>query len=98
MSANNDYIPANDDGTEGFVAQSSAMVELYWAILRDMDEYQKDFAELQKNKKVGAFTDKWSLHDPIDPKEDNVNPFYFYQDSVPFMHTGSIVEKEDSYC
>jgi hypothetical protein len=98
MSANDDYIPANDDGTDGFVAQSSAMVELYWAILRDMEEYQKDFAELQINKKVGSFTDKWSLHDPIDPKEDNVNPFYFYQDSVPFMHTGSRGVKEDSYC
>jgi hypothetical protein len=88
----------DDDGTTGFIAQSSAMVELYWAILRDMEEYQKDFAELQKNRKVGTFTDKWSLHDPIDPKEDNVNPFYFYQDSVPFMHTGSRGVKEDSYC
>jgi hypothetical protein len=87
-----------DDGTEGFVEQSSAMVQVYWSILRNNPVYKKDYKELQINKEVGTFTDKWSLHDPIDPKEDNVNPFYFYQDSVPFMHTGSRGVKEDSYC
>jgi hypothetical protein len=86
-----------DDGTEGFVGQNWAMVQLYWTILRDMEEYQKDFAELQKNRKVGTFTDKWSLHDPIDPKEDNPNPFYFYPDNVPFKPAESRGVKEDSY-
>jgi hypothetical protein len=88
----------DDDGTDGFIEQNKAMVQLYWAILRDMEEYQKDFAELQINKKVGSFTDKWSLHDPIDPKEDNPNPFYFYPDNVPFMPAESRGVKEDSYC
>jgi hypothetical protein len=87
-----------DDGTEGFEKLNKAMVQLYWAILRDMEEYQKDYAELQKNKKVGAFTDKWSLHDPIDPKEDNPNPFYFYPDNVPFMRVKTRKVEVDSYC
>ena len=59
-----------DDGTDGFVEQNKAMVELYWYILRNLEEYQKDYEELQKNKKVGTFTDKWSLLEPIDPNQD----------------------------
>jgi hypothetical protein len=99
MSEKDDYIPANDDGTEGFVAQSSAMVQLYWEILRNMKEYQKDYEELHKNKiPIGSFTDKWSLHDPIDPKEDNPNPLYFYQENIPFMSTESRGIEKNSYC
>ena len=86
-----------NDGTDGFVEQNKAMVELYWSILRNMEEYQKDYEDLQINKKVGTFSDKWSLLDAIDPKEDNINHFYFYPDSVPFMHTESRGVKEDSY-
>jgi hypothetical protein len=87
----------DDDGTEGFVEPNKAMVELYWSILRNKPEYKKDYEELQINKEVGTFTDKWSLHDPIDPEEDNINHFYFYPDGVPFMHTESSSVKEGSY-
>jgi hypothetical protein len=87
----------NDDGTDGFIEQNSGMVQLYWTILRNKKAYQKDYEELQINKKVGAFTDKWSLYDPIDPKEENVNPLYFYPDSVPFMPVESSGVEEGSY-
>jgi hypothetical protein len=54
--------------------------------------------KLHKNKiPIGSFTDKWSLHDPIDPKEDNPNPFYFYPDNVPFMPAKSRGVKEGCY-
>ena len=87
----------DDDGTDGFVGQNWAMVELYWSILRNKPEYIKDYADLQINKKVGTFSDRWSLHDPIDPEEDNINHFYFYPDGVPFMHTESRGVEKNSY-
>jgi hypothetical protein len=88
---------AKDDETNGFVEPNKAMVELYWSILRNKPEYKKDYEELQINKEVGTFTDKWSLHDPIDPEEDNINHFYFYPDGVSFMHTESSGVKEGTY-
>ena len=94
-----DVMAENDDGTEGFVEQNWAMVQLYWKILRNEPEYKKDYEALQKNNKlVGLFTHKWDLHDPIDPKEDNPKPSYFYLDGVPLMHVESRDVKEGNYC
>lgn len=99
MSKKKEFFPCEEDATDGFVEQNEAIVKVYWSILRNLEEYKKDYKELQKNKKLaGLFTYKWNLHDPIDPKEDNPNPFYFYPDGIPIMPPDSNGVKEGSYC
>ena len=73
---------------------NNAIVEVYWSILRNMEEYKKDYKQLQKDYnelqddydgKEMWFSDKWSLLEPIDPNQDEVEPLYFFRDNEPLM-------------
>ena len=95
----------NDD-EEKTEELNEAIAALYWSILRNMEEYKKDYKELQKDYnelqddydgKEMWFTDKWSLLEPIDPKKDNPNPFYFFRDNQPFMPAQSKGLSESPY-
>ncbi len=82
---------SDDDETNGFVEPNKAMVELYWSILRNDPRYKKDYEELEEDwdGKEMWFVDKWSLLEPIDPNQDEVEPLYFFQDNQPYTHVES---------
>jgi hypothetical protein len=48
------------------------MAELYWYILSDMYEYQKDYRKLKRSykKQESWFKHRWSLSKPLDPFAD----------------------------
>jgi hypothetical protein len=83
----------------GVIEPNSYIVALYWSILRNMDEYKKDYAELEKDweGKEMWFADKWSLLEPIDPSQDEVEPLYFFRDKEPFTPAESKGFSESPY-
>jgi hypothetical protein len=92
-STEGEIMPTNDKYFPTVVEPNSDIVKLYWSILRNDPNYKKDYEELQKDYnelqedydgKEMWFSDKWSLLEPIDPKQDEVEPLYFFRDNQPF--------------
>jgi len=83
----------------GVIEENNAIVKLYWSILRHDPNYKKDYAELEKDweGKEMLFADKWSLLEPIDPNQDEVEPLYFFRDKEPFAPAESKGFSESPY-
>jgi hypothetical protein len=83
----------------GVIEPNSYIVALYWSILRNMEEYKKDYEELENDweGKEMWFADKWSLLEPIDPNQDEIEPLYFFRDNQPFGHVESKGLSESPY-
>ena len=92
--------------TGGVIETKHAIVKVCWSILRNIDQYKEDYKELQKDYnelqddydgKEMWFSDKWSLLEPIDPNQDEVEPLYFFRDNQPFARAESKGLSESPY-
>jgi hypothetical protein len=83
----------------GVLTFSDAMTELYWEILRNMEDYRKDYKKYKLNPKDKHLwlAKKWSLLEPIDPfltyKEikSDYKTHYFFPGGKPLIPVQSKV-------
>ena len=94
----------------GVMEPAFVMVELYWTILRNKDEYKEDYKEYENDPdgKFMWFTEKWSMLKPLDPSEDldpenlyhldssKPAPIHFFPDNTPMIPVSSKVISKNS--